>query len=62
MATFAPPPPEMLAIYIALQGNHEDTDAFIGLITEAISPSQFFAPENVDRILKHGAARGSGVV
>jgi flavin-dependent dehydrogenase len=61
MATFAPPPPEMLAIYIALQGNHEDTDAFIGLITEAISPNQFFAPENVDRILKRGAARGSGV-
>jgi 2-polyprenyl-6-methoxyphenol hydroxylase-like FAD-dependent oxidoreductase len=55
MATFAPPPPEMLAIYTALQGHQEDIDAFMGLISEAVSPTQFFAPENVDRILKHVA-------
>lgn len=52
MATFAPPAPEMLAIYTALQDNQEDTNAFFGLITEAVSPVQFFAPENVNRILK----------
>src|SRR6266850_1784553 len=51
MATFAPPPPDMLAIYTALQGNQADIDSFIGLITEAVSPAQFFAPENVGRIL-----------
>lgn len=60
MATFAPPPPEMLAIYAALQGDQEDTDAFIGLITEAVSPTQFFAPENIDRILKRGAVQRNG--
>ena len=59
MATFAPPTPEMLAIYTALQDNQEDTDAFFGLITEAISPIQFFAPENVERILKRGASQGN---
>lgn len=59
MATFAPPPPDMLAIYEALRGNQEDTDAFIGLITEAVSPIQFFAPENVHRILKRGGRDAS---
>jgi hypothetical protein len=51
MATFAPPPPDMLALYTALQGNQEAIDRFIGLITEATSPTDFFAPENVQRIL-----------
>jgi len=54
MATFAPPPPDMLAIYTALQGNQADIDSFLGLITEAVSPAQFFAPENVGRILNTG--------
>jgi hypothetical protein len=33
LATFAPPAPDMLAMYTALQDNQEDTDAFFGLIT-----------------------------
>jgi hypothetical protein len=56
MATFAPPPPEMLVIYGALRGNQADTDAFCGLVSEAVSPTEFFAPQNVERILKHAAA------
>ncbi len=58
MATFAPPDPDMLALYGALRGNQEDTDAFIGLITEAVSPAQFFAPENIHRILNRSATQG----
>jgi len=54
MATFAPPPPEMTAIYEALRGNAHDTSRFIGLITEAISPTEFFAAENVLRIVAGG--------
>jgi 2-polyprenyl-6-methoxyphenol hydroxylase-like FAD-dependent oxidoreductase len=60
MATFAPPAPEMLAIYTALQDNQEDTDAFFGLITEAVSPTKFLAPANVNRILKRSASQGNG--
>ena len=52
MATFVPPPPEMLAIYAALKGNQEDTNRFLGLITEATLPGDFFAVANVDRILQ----------
>ena len=56
LATFAPPPPDMLALYTALQGNQEAIDQFIGLITEATLPTDFFAPENMQQIL----ARTSG--
>jgi 2-polyprenyl-6-methoxyphenol hydroxylase-like FAD-dependent oxidoreductase len=51
LATFAPPLPDMLALYTAMQGNQEAIDGFIGLITEATSPTDFFAPEHVQRLL-----------
>lgn len=54
LATFAPPDPQRLALYSALQGNQEDTDAFLGVVTEAVSPADFFAQENLDRILSGG--------
>jgi hypothetical protein len=57
MATFAPPPPDMLALYTALQGNQAAIDRFIGLITEATSPIDFFAPEHVQRLLAHAPVR-----
>ena len=57
MATFVPPPPEMLAIYAALKGNQEDTDRFLGLITEATLPGDFFAAANVERILQRAQRR-----
>jgi 2-polyprenyl-6-methoxyphenol hydroxylase-like FAD-dependent oxidoreductase len=56
MASFAPPAPDMHALYTALQGNQEAIDRFIGLITEATSPADFFAPEHVQRLLAHAPA------
>jgi hypothetical protein len=40
-----------------VEGNQEDANAFIGLITAAVSPGQFFSTENVDRILQCSAAQ-----
>src|SRR5215510_9214833 len=57
MATFAPPAPDMRALYTALQGNQEAIDRFIGLITEATSPADFFAPEHVQRLLARPTAQ-----
>jgi 2-polyprenyl-6-methoxyphenol hydroxylase-like FAD-dependent oxidoreductase len=57
MATFAPPPPDMLAIYTALHGHQAAIDRFIGLITEATSPVDFFAPEHVQRLLAQTPGR-----
>ena len=51
MATLAPPEPDVLSIYQILQSTQDDTNAFLGTITGAVSPSSFFAPENIGRIL-----------
>lgn len=65
-ATFSPPPPQMQALYRALEGNQADIDRFIGLITEATSPAEFFVSENIQRILarsdvpRAGAAMAEG--
>jgi flavin-dependent dehydrogenase len=56
MARFAPPPPEMLPVYEALRDNPKAASEFIGLITEAVSPIEFFAPANIERIVAR--ARG----
>lgn len=55
LATFAPPPPDMLAVYAALRGQPAQINRFIGLITEAESPAAFFAPENIGAILAAAA-------
>ena len=46
----------MLAIYTALQGQQEHIDRFMGMISEAVSPGEFFAPANVERILGRAGA------
>jgi 2-polyprenyl-6-methoxyphenol hydroxylase-like FAD-dependent oxidoreductase len=51
MSRFAAPTPEQVALYTALQRSQRDVDAFVGLITQATSPAEFFAPANVGRIL-----------
>lgn len=55
MARFAPPPPEMLPVYVAMQHSQPDIDRFLGLITEAESPAAFFDPTNLGRIVQAGA-------
>jgi hypothetical protein len=42
-----------------MQGNQEAIDGFIGLITEATSPTEFFAPEHVQRLLEYTPERTS---
>jgi flavin-dependent dehydrogenase len=51
MAPLEPPPPELVALQIALQDSPEDVPGFIGMITEATSPAEYLAPANVARIL-----------
>lgn len=54
LAKFAPPTPDKLELYSALQGNRRDTEAFLGTVSEAVSPTDFFAPDNLARILRGG--------
>lgn len=57
LAPFDPPPPEMLQLYNALRGNQAETDRFCGLIAQTASIPEFFAPENIQRIIG-GGSRG----
>ncbi|WP_406054464.1 hypothetical protein [Kribbella sp. NBC_00889] len=51
MATLESPPPEMQQLLGAIQGNQPAMDGFISVVSGAISPAEFFAAENIHRIL-----------
>ena len=51
MAAFEPPTTEQVKLFEALSANEAETDRFFGLIAQTTSVREFFAPENVRRIL-----------
>jgi 2-polyprenyl-6-methoxyphenol hydroxylase-like FAD-dependent oxidoreductase len=55
LATLQPPPPEMQRLFAALRDNQADTDRFVGMIAGSVPIPEFFAPENLERII--GRAR-----
>ncbi len=57
LASLQPPPPEMQQLFGALRGNQPDTDRFIGLIAQTTSVQEFFAEENVGRIIAQAQER-----
>jgi 2-polyprenyl-6-methoxyphenol hydroxylase-like FAD-dependent oxidoreductase len=46
-----PPSPEVQQLLAALYGNQTETDRFLGTWAGTVSVPEFFAPENVQRIL-----------
>jgi flavin-dependent dehydrogenase len=58
-ATLAPPPPEMGAFFAALVGNQLETDRFVGALAGTVPIPEFYAPENVERVIAGGAALAS---
>jgi 2-polyprenyl-6-methoxyphenol hydroxylase-like FAD-dependent oxidoreductase len=61
LAALEPPPPEMQALFGALRGNVDATNAFLSAITGAIPLSDVFAPANVARIMAAAHLRGAQV-
>jgi 2-polyprenyl-6-methoxyphenol hydroxylase-like FAD-dependent oxidoreductase len=51
LASLAPPPPEQQALFGALRGNKTETGRFFGVIAGTVRPDEFFAPENVGRLV-----------
>jgi 2-polyprenyl-6-methoxyphenol hydroxylase-like FAD-dependent oxidoreductase len=51
LATLEPPPPEMQQLLGAASGNQETMDGFARVNAGVTSPAEFFAEENVGRIL-----------
>src|SRR6201987_4759444 len=50
-ASLAPPSPEQQALFGALRENQEDTRRFFGVVAGAVRADDFFAPENIGRIV-----------
>ena len=50
-ASLEPPPPEAQQLFAALQGNQEQTERFFGVISGTVPVPEFFAPENLQRIM-----------
>jgi flavin-dependent dehydrogenase len=51
LAALEPPPPHMQALFGALRGNQEATNAFLSAITGAIPLRDFMSEENIGRIM-----------
>lgn len=51
LAAFAPPSDDMAALFGALAGNPGETSRFFGVLAQTVSPSEFFAPANVAKIM-----------
>lgn len=56
LASLEPPPPEMQQLFGALARNQEATNQFYSAITGATPIPEFFAPENVGRIMAQAGA------
>jgi 2-polyprenyl-6-methoxyphenol hydroxylase-like FAD-dependent oxidoreductase len=56
-AALEPPPPEMQQLIGAMQGNQEAQDGFVSVMAGTLPAPEFFAPENVGRIMAAAGAR-----
>jgi flavin-dependent dehydrogenase len=55
LAALQPPPPEMQQIFAALRQNQEQTNRFFGTIAGTVPVAEFYAPENLGRIMAAAA-------
>jgi flavin-dependent dehydrogenase len=51
LAMLEPPPPEMQQLFAALRRNPKETDRFMGVMAGTVPVPEFFAPENLGRIM-----------
>ncbi|GLH98767.1 NAD(P)/FAD-dependent oxidoreductase [Phytohabitans aurantiacus] len=57
LATLEPPPPDLVALLTAINGNQAAMDEFAQLNAGVVSPADFFAPPNVARLMSGQASR-----
>lgn len=56
MAALAPPPPEVMQLFGALQHNQEDTNRYFGVFAQTVPVTEFFDPANLTRIVSAATA------
>ena len=60
MASFEPPTPQMQQLFVALLGNQAETSRFLGTVVGTVSIPEFFAPQNLQRIIAGSNATPPG--
>jgi flavin-dependent dehydrogenase len=55
LATLAPPAPEQVQLFEALRGNQPQIELFLGVFAGTVPVQEFFAPENIGRIMSSTA-------
>ena len=56
MAKMSPDvPQEMMDLFMALPSSQRDIDAYFGVFAQTVPVAQFFAPDNVRRIIRQAA-------
>lgn len=61
LARLAPPPPEMLQLFRAMQGNQEAMDGFAQMSAGTISPAVFLSPQNIGAIMAAARSRADSL-
>lgn len=56
MAQLQLPPPEMVAVFMALAGNQPQIDRYFGVFGQTVSPADFFDPANLRAIVQQAAS------
>jgi 2-polyprenyl-6-methoxyphenol hydroxylase-like FAD-dependent oxidoreductase len=51
-----PPPPEFIQLLLALRGNQEQINRFLGVDAGTVRPQDFFAPKNIGAIMAAAGA------
>jgi 2-polyprenyl-6-methoxyphenol hydroxylase-like FAD-dependent oxidoreductase len=51
LAAMAPPKPEQEVLFRALEGRQEEIDRFLGVLACAVSPTDYFSPRNLRRLI-----------
>ena len=57
LARLGPPPPEMIRLLEALRGDPRETGRFLGTVAGTVPLREFFAPENIGRIVAGSALK-----
>ena len=60
LAALEPPPAELAQLLFALQGNAEQKSRFFGVLSHSVRVEEFFAPENVKKIMDAAGKGAAG--
>jgi hypothetical protein len=58
IAALEPPPPEQQQLFGAIATNQDAANDFASVMAGTLPPPEFFAPENVGRIMEAAGAPG----